>query len=165
MMLFLSTSVWLGTNIGFSACVMGLAMQDDAYLETIEFKAENAIEARLNIEFFNLSQKITVTDAEALTFVQNLAPNRKFDFIFIDANKKDNAEYILNLTDHVEPGGIICIDNLLWKGRTTARSLVDDGGMESTLQIRKFNRELIQNKKWYSQILPIGDGIALCIKF
>lgn len=151
----------LGTNIGFSSTLMALVSKH-IIIDTVEFKRENVLLAEKNHKEFNVDNQINVHLSDAVEFVQNLT--YKYDFIFIDANKKDNEDYINFVLPHVEQGGLICVDNLLWKGRTTAKSLVTEGSLESTTEIRKFNKWLVNHKELITQILPIGDGISLSIK-
>jgi predicted O-methyltransferase YrrM len=151
----------LGTNIGYSSAWMALA-SPNSFIDTIEFKQENVLEAKKNLKKFSVHKQIKVHHSPALDFLQRM--EKKYDFVFIDVNKKENDKYLEILENKLPIGAIIIIDNLLWKGRTTAKSLIKPDHMESTYQIRKFNRNLVENKNFVSQILPIGDGISLSFK-
>jgi len=154
----------LGTNVGFSSSLMALAGGKHIHIDTVEFKEENVHIARQNHSKFNISEQIDVHFSEALAFLSALTDAKTYDFVFIDANKKDNQEYVELILPHLNTGAVICIDNLLWKGRTTAKSLVTEGSLESTLEIRKFNRWIVEHPALFTQLLPIGDGISLSTK-
>ncbi len=147
----------LGANIGFSACCMSEALNQDVAIDTIEFNPENVLVARKNVP-----KNVHVIESEAIAFLEQCRTS--YDFIFIDANKKDNQRYIELCESILAENGIICIDNILWKGRTAARSLIDENSIESTTEIRAFNRWMMAHPSFNSQILPIGDGIVLAVK-
>ena len=133
-------------------------------VDTIEFKKENVDFANKQFKKYKLSDQITVHHSEAIDFLKHLENGNSYDFVFIDANKKDNQMYIELLSNHIKTDSLICIDNILWKGRTAARSLIEDSAMESTLAIRKFCKWMKLNRNFYSQVLAIGDGILLATK-
>lgn len=151
----------LGANIGYSSTIMGLACKH-VIIDTVEFKEENVELARKNHIQYELDDRINVHYSDALEFLKNCT--NIYDFIFIDANKKENKEYIERILPLTEKGGLICVDNLLWKGRTTAKSLVTEGSLESTVEIRKFNKWIVNHSEMLTQLLPIGDGISLSLK-
>ena len=149
----------LGTNIGFSALCMSSALNHNVKIDTIEFNEKNVKRSREN-----LPSNVTVHHQAALDYLRALKKTDLYDFVFIDANKKENQSYIELLEKHLEKNALICIDNILWKGRTTARALVDEQSMDSTEAIRKFNIWMTSNPSFSSQILAIGDGILLAYK-
>lgn len=152
-----SSILELGANIGFSSCCMSQALDNNVQIDTIEFNPANVAVARENVP-----ANVAVIESEAIAFLEGC--EKQYDFIFIDANKKDNQRYIELCESRLTANGVICIDNILWKGRTAARSLVDENSMESTQEIRAFNRWMMEHPSFDSQILPIGDGIILAVK-
>jgi predicted O-methyltransferase YrrM len=153
----------IGTNIGFSAAWISTAYKE-CKIDSIEFKHENVEFAREQFKKYKLDEKITVHQSEAIEFLKTLDDKTKYDFVFIDANKKDNQQYIELLSDHLNKNALVCIDNILWKGRTAAKSLIESSSMDSTLAIRKFCNWMKLNPDYYSQVLAIGDGVILATK-
>lgn len=81
-----------------------------------------------------------------------------FDYAFVDADKRGYRDYYEVLLQLVRPGGLIAIDNVLWYGKVADRS-VDD---KATLAIRELNDFLLTDDRIDFNIVPIGDGIAMC---
>ncbi len=152
-----ATILELGANIGFSSACMSTALNNNVEIDTIEFNPSNVIIARKNVP-----KNVKVIESEAIAYLESC--KKSYDFIFIDANKKDNQRYIELSEKLLSKNAVICIDNILWKGRTAARSLIDENSIESTAEIRAFNRWMTDHKSFDSQILPIGDGILLAVK-
>ncbi|XP_059649852.1 uncharacterized protein LOC132295572 isoform X4 [Cornus florida] len=83
-----------------------------------------------------------------------------YDFAFVDAEKRMYQEYFELLLQLVRVGGVIVIDNVLWHGKV-ADPLVKDS---KTINIRNFNRSLMEDKRVSISMVPIGDGMTICRK-
>ena len=88
---------------------------------------------------------------------------KKYDFIFLDADKEDYKRLFDYAIVLLKKGGVIVVDNLLWQGYAAA-SRVPAKYKESTKHIKQFNKIFINQPNLKSTILPIGDGIGLGIK-
>ncbi|RJP66544.1 MAG: O-methyltransferase [Ignavibacteriales bacterium] len=167
---FLEQLIWIsnpkrvleiGTAIGYSSIRIAKNLGKKGVLYTIEKSADNILIAKDNINNSGLEDKIVLIEGEALTEMPKM--KKKFDFIFLDADKQD----YLRLFDYsillLKKGGIIFIDNLLWNGYA-ASSEVPENYKRSTELIREFNEKFMSQKNIKSTILPIGDGIGLGIK-
>ena len=60
----------------------------------------------------------------------------------------------------VVSGGLIIIDNVLWHGEVSDKSKND----KFTNIIREFNDHLKKDNRVTKNIIPIGDGLTICIK-
>jgi predicted O-methyltransferase YrrM len=90
-----------------------------------------------------------------------LAKNNKFfDLIFIDADKDNYINYFDLSLDLVKRGGIIIIDNVFWHGDVYDKTNND----KKTNIIRKFNLYVKNDKRVEKFILPLGDGLTICMK-
>ncbi len=85
---------------------------------------------------------------------------QKFDLIFIDADKENYINYYDISIDMVGSGGMILIDNVLWHGEVSDRSKND----KYTNIIREFNNHIRKDIRIIKNIIPIGDGLTICIK-
>ncbi|XP_059305424.1 uncharacterized protein LOC132057002 isoform X2 [Lycium ferocissimum] len=84
----------------------------------------------------------------------------RYDFAFVDAEKRMYQEYFELLLQLVRVGGLIVVDNVLWHGRVSD-PLVSDS---KTLSIRKFNETLMEDNRVDISMVPIGDGMTICRK-
>ena len=88
---------------------------------------------------------------------------KKYDFIFLDADKEDYKRLFDYSMILLRKGGIIVVDNLLWQGYAASKRVPTKYG-KSTKHIREFNSLFILQQNLDSMIIPIGDGIGLGIK-
>lgn len=125
----------IGTLGGYSAIWMAKALPEDGRLVTLEYESSHAKIARENIKTAGLENKIEVIEGAALDSLPALK-NREslsFDFIFIDADKKNNANYLKWALELSVPGAVIIIDNVVRKGR-----VLDDNAQDpSTKGVRE----------------------------
>lgn len=146
----------LGTFTGYAALSMAEAVPDDGYVLTCD---RNAAVLEVAQQFFARSEhghKIRIAQEFIHDLlIQLLAQQEQFDFIFIDADKKPNGEYLTYALQLLSPKGMIVVDNTLWGGEvlcpTDARSKI----------IAQFNDDLIKHTELEVLMLPIRDGITL----
>ena len=88
------------------------------------------------------------------------ASNQLFDLIFIDADKENYLNYYDTSIDLIKKNGLIIIDNVLWHGEVADNTKND----KFTKIIREFNKHIKQDNRIIKNIIPIGDGLTICIK-
>lgn len=153
----------IGTNFGYSTLCMALAIDETVQIETIEYLEENVIEAQKNFDALGI-KNIKIIHSDALSYIQTVDESKVFDFVFIDANKSENQDYVEGLDKNLKKGSVLIVDNVLWKGQVTGQTEISKRHKNSTKAIRQFNEWMLGNKHFHSQILPIGDGALLAIK-
>src|SRR5690606_39461460 len=82
-----------------------------------------------------------------------------FDLVFIDADKKNNINYYNLVIDKVPSGGLILIDNVLWKGKV----LQEDYDKQTEL-ILELNKQIAADSRIEKVIIPLRDGLFLIRK-
>ena len=86
--------------------------------------------------------------------------SQRFDLIFIDADKENYLKYYEASMDLISKNGLIVIDNVLWHGE-----VIDDTKNDKfTNIIREFNTHIKKDSRVAKNIIPIGDGLTICIK-
>ena len=151
----------IGTAIAYSTIRIARCLSKSSVIYSIEKSNDNIKLALKYIEKSGESKKIKLIQGDALNILPQL--NKKFDFIFLDADKEDYKRLFDYSMLHLKKGGIIVVDNLLWHGYT-ASSSVPDKYKTSTRHIRDFNKIFILQQNLDSMILPIGDGLGFGIK-
>ena len=149
----------IGTFTGYSALYMAKALDDNALLYTLENNEE--LEDFLNNTFAENvhGSKIKLIIGNALEVIPTI--NEKFDFVFIDADKEQYADYYNAVFDKVKVNGFILADNVLWGGKAADNNVKPN---KETLGIRRFN-DLVYNDKRVEQVmLSIRDGLLLIRK-
>lgn len=152
----------LGTLGGYSAIWLARALPADGRLVTIEFEPKHADVARRNLERAGVAPQVDLRVGPALDVLpqiesEKLAP---FDFVFIDADKTNYANYYEACLPMLRPGGILAVDNTLWSGWVADRGHHDD----DTVALRKFNDKLHTDDRVEIALLPLGDGVTLALK-
>lgn len=151
----------IGTAISYSTIRIARCLSKNSVIHTIEKSTDNIKIALKNIEKSGLSKKIKLLQGDALSIMPQM--NKKYDFIFLDADKEDYKKLFDLSMLLLRKGGIIIIDNLLWHGYTASTS-VPQKYKNSTKHIRDFNKIFILQKNLDSMIIPIGDGLGFGIK-
>ncbi len=150
----------IGSFTGFSALSMSLALPDDGKLVSIDKNIEFSKKAKSFYEKAN-DQKIKQIIKPALQSLKELIISKeKFDLIFIDADKENYIAYYENSLSLIETGGLIIIDNVLWHGEVVDINKND----KFTNIIRDFNQYVKNDNRIAKTIIPIGDGLTICIK-
>ena len=80
----------------------------------------------------------------------------------IDADKATTPKYIEAIYPLLRSGGVIAIDNVYLKGKVAEKKQMSDS---TSVQIMKtLNRQLWQDKRFKTVMLPLGDGFTLLLK-
>ena len=148
----------IGTFTGYATICLAEGLTEDGIIHTIEVNRE--LEEMLNSHFksTNVEKKIKLHFGEATAIIPGLA-DEIFDIVFIDADKKNNYLYFERVFDVVRSGGLIIIDNVLWKGKVYGE--VNDA---DTNLIRKLNDQVAADTRVEKLILPIRDGLLIIRK-
>ncbi|MDX2195533.1 MAG: O-methyltransferase [Cytophagales bacterium] len=148
----------IGTFTGYSAVCMANTMPDNATLITID--NDKGLEHRVR-KYFAMHYKndnIKYLIGNALDVIPNLSPH--FDMVFIDADKKNYANYYDLVMPKVNKGGIIIADNVLWSGKVADNEAKD----KTTQSIMNFNTHVHNDPRVYTTMLPLRDGLLIAIK-
>ena len=151
----------IGTAIAYSTIRVARILKKKSVIHTIEKSEDNVAIAKENIEKAGLEDKIDLKIGNALTIMPQL--QKKYDLIFLDADKEDYKRLFDYSMILLKSGGVIFVDNLLWHGFAAAQKIPKENRI-STRHIRDFNRVFMNMPNLISTILPIGDGIGLGIK-
>lgn len=151
----------LGTAIGYSTIRIARNLKGKSVIHSIEKSVDNILVARDFISKSGLTNKIKILEGDAINVMPQL--KKKYDIIFLDADKEDYKrlfDYSLVL---LRKGGILLVDNLLWHG-FVASTRVPSQYKESTRHIREFNMLFMNQPNLKSTIIPVGDGLGLGVK-
>jgi caffeoyl-CoA O-methyltransferase len=148
----------IGTFTGYSAICLAEGLIEGGVLHTIEVNRE--LEEMLNSHFklTNVEKKVQQHFGPAEAVLADLELNN-IDLVFIDADKRNNLTYFELVFDKVRPGGLIIIDNVLWKGK-----VYGDEKDADTESFRKLNEHIAVNTQVEKLILPVRDGLMIIRK-
>ena len=108
----------IGALGGYSAIWIARALPPEGRLVTLEADENHAKIARENIARAGLREKVDIRVGPALDNLpkieaEGLGP---FDFVFIDADKSNNANYLAWALRLSRPGTVIVVDNVVREG-------------------------------------------------
>tara|TARA_B100000941_G_scaffold77300_1_gene52749 strand:+ start:754 stop:1410 length:657 start_codon:yes stop_codon:yes gene_type:complete len=151
----------IGTFTGFSALSMGLVIPKEGNIICLDINKKTSEVAKNFFKKANLEKKIQVIVSPAIESLKILIENKKkFDMVFIDANKENYKNYYNLSLELINQNGYIIIDNVLWKGEVADPNIND----ELTSNIREFNSFIRKDDRIEKTILPLGDGVTICRK-
>lgn len=150
----------IGTAIGYSSILM--AQNSNCKITTIEMDPSMVDMAINNINKANLSSNIQVIEGDAILVLPLLT--KKYDLIFIDANKSRYKEYFDMGKEMLNNSGVIISDNVLYKGMTANDDSVQKKNRTIVNNMRKYLEYITTINGYMTSIIPIGDGVALTYK-
>ncbi|MCU1520895.1 MAG: O-methyltransferase [Arthrobacter sp.] len=108
----------IGTLAGFSTLWMAQGLPAGGKLVTCEYLSKHAEVARANLDEAGLGSKVEVRVGAALDTLQALQDEgaEPFDFVFIDADKENDAHYLDWAIRLGRPGTTVVMDNVVWEG-------------------------------------------------
>lgn len=146
----------IGTYTGYAALCLAEGMQNEGTLDTIDINEELA---EIQEKYFNLSpykHQITAHLGDALEIIPKL--KKKFDLVFIDADKENYVNYFHLIVPLMNKGGIILSDNVLWSGKVLEELNPKD---TSTKVLLEYNKLLKTDSRVETVLLPIRDGLTV----
>jgi len=145
----------IGTSNGYSGIWILKALKETkGKLTTIEFWEKRQSVARNNFKICAPDVEVEPRIGSAKIVLEdilddiNKGKREKFDFVFIDANKKEYIEYFELVDKMLEDKGIILADNIL----------------SHYEKVQDYTAALFNNKNYQSQILELGTGMMLSRK-
>ena len=154
----ISSILEIGTAVGYSAICFTEILKEDGFIDTIERDETRVSEAKENIKLAEVEDKINIISGDAVEILPGI--NKKYDMVFIDAAKGKYPFFLKEALRMLKDDGIILADNILYKGyvmsdynkhkqRTAVRNL------------REYIKEVTENENLETEILEIGDGLAV----
>ena len=148
----------IGTAVGYSAICFTEFLAENGVIDTIEREADRVEEAKKNIKLAEVEDKINIYEGDAVEILPTL--NNQYDVVFIDAAKGKYPFFLKEALRMINKEGIIFADNILYKGyvmsdynkhkqRTAVRNL------------REYIKEVSENPNLETEILEVGDGLAV----
>lgn len=148
----------IGCFTGYSALWMAGALPDGGRITTCEIDERHASIARDAFASHPDGERIDLRVGPALETIDSLPG--PFDLVFIDADKSSYDAYVEAVLPKLSPGGLVVIDNVLWRG-TVLEGSSDDA---DTAALIALNDKLARDPRVAVVMLPLRDGITLVRK-
>lgn len=148
----------IGTAIGYSAIRMLSGCAKNTTIDTIELSRDNIPLAKNNFIKYGVQERIRLLEGNATDILPGLGT---YDLVFLDADKKYYISLFQPVLNRLKQGGVLIVDNLLWKGEVASPS---EKKKVSSDILREFNKLFLSEETLKSTIIPVGDGIGLAVK-
>ena len=150
----------IGSAIGYSA-IRFASIDDDIKVTTIERDNDRYQKAVENINNFNLNDRITIYNGDALE--TNITG--KYDLIFIDAAKSQYIKFFEKYKGNLNQNGVIVSDNLSFHGFVEHPELTHNRNTKQLVgKIRRYVDFLKENKEFNTIFYELGDGVSISKK-
>ncbi len=148
----------VGAFTGYATICLAEGLAEGGKVHTIEGNPELEDTLRNNFQLAGVQAQIELHMGDAREILFGLTEN-VYDLSFIDADKKNNLTYFELIIDKLRPGGLIIIDNVLWKGKVYGEAKDAD-----TQLFRELNDRIAVNTQVEKLILPVRDGVLFIRK-
>nr|WP_298004466.1 O-methyltransferase [uncultured Flavobacterium sp.] len=146
----------LGTYTGYATLCLAEGMHENGTVDTIDINEELE---EIQSKYFEQSGKrnqIIQHIGNALEIIPLL--DKKFDLVFIDADKENYINYWNLIVPMMNKGGIILSDNVLWSGKVLEKLKPND---KSTPILLEYNKITKEDPRVETVLLPIRDGLTV----
>lgn len=153
-------AVEIGTFTGYSALAVASALPEGGQLICCDASEEWTAIALRYWKEAGLDGKIRLRLGDAIETLDKLLMENgagSFDFAFIDADKKSYDGYYERCLQLVRPGGLILLDNMLWKGKVADPDTMDN----QAVILRSLNEKIRHDDRVQACLLTIGDGVMI----
>lgn len=151
--------VEVGTLAGYSAIAMARALPPDGRVRTIEIDSERADFTESWIARSDVPGRVQVLRGSGAEVLPTLA-DASVDAAFLDADKGGYVDYLEQCRRIVRSGGLIMADNAFAFGRLFEAQPTD----RDVTAVRAFNDHVAQQAWLQGIIVPVGDGLWVCVK-
>lgn len=156
----------VGTAVGFSAILMAEYGPADCRITTIEKYEKRFPVAERNFAESGFAERIEFIKGDAEDVLQDLAARGEhYDMIFMDAAKGQYLNFYGSVSRMMEPGSLLVSDNVLQDGDIVeSRFAVTRRNRTIHSRMREYLYTLTHTDGLVTDILPVGDGVALSVR-
>ena len=149
----------IGTYTGYAALCLAEGLVENGTLDTIDIEEELVDFQRKYFDATPWKDQIFQHLGDAVDIIPTL--NKKFDLVFIDADKESYSTYFDLVINRVNKGGFIIADNVLWSGKVLS---VPDKNDAETKALIEFNNKVMNDIRVENVLMPVRDGIMVMQK-
>jgi predicted O-methyltransferase YrrM len=156
----------IGTLAGYSTIWLARAVPPGGRVVTLEANPMHADMARANLTRAGVSDRVDIRLGQALETLPQLAVEKHdpFDFVFIDADRTNLAEYFDWAITLAHAGSVIIVDNVVRKG-----GVIDASSEDANIKgVRRFAERLSSDSRVTATIVQTVsakgyDGFAMAL--
>jgi caffeoyl-CoA O-methyltransferase len=148
----------IGTAIGYGVLCLARGAPEARVL-TVDNDPYHLSQAREYLARAGVLRRVEFLEGAALEVLPTL--QGPFDLVYVDAAKEDYRPCLDLILPELRAGGLVVVDNLLWKGWVAEPPSEPD---EDAGHIRAFNPYFMSHPQLRAVVLPLADGVGLGAK-
>ncbi len=149
----------MGSAIGYSTLWLARAVGPNGTVFYTDSDPANAQRAEASFRRAGVQDRVRILTGDALEMLKST--QGEFDLIFNDVSKAQYPEVFRLAVPRLRSGGLFVTDNVLWSGRVARKP---GRGDADTRAIQAFNRLIYKSTQLFTTIVPLRDGLAVCVK-
>ncbi|WP_333599408.1 O-methyltransferase [Flavobacterium sp.] len=146
----------IGTYTGYATLCLAEGLAQNGTIDTLDIEEELVDFQRKYFDRSPWGNQINQHLGDALEIIPTL--NKKYDLVFIDADKENYINYFHLIVPMMNKGGIILSDNVLWSGKVVEELKAGDLATKILLE---YNQLLKEDARVETVLLPIRDGLTV----
>lgn len=150
-------AVEVGTFTGYSALCIARGLGASGHLLCCDVSEKWTSIGRRYWAEAGVADRIELRIGPASDTLASLPEVPLWDMAFIDADKPGYPDYWEKVVRRMRVGGLILVDNVLWRGRVADPLDTSEG----TAAMRSFNDLVAADGRVDAMILAIGDGLTV----
>ncbi len=151
-----TTILEVGTYTGYATLCLAEGLAENGTIDTLDNEEELFDFQRKYFDKTIWANQITQHLGDALNVIPTLT--KKYDLVFIDADKENYINYFHLIVPMMNKGGIILSDNVLWSGKVLEE--VKQGDITTQILL-EYNQLLKEDPRVETVLLPIRDGLTV----
>jgi predicted O-methyltransferase YrrM len=151
-----TTILEVGTYTGYATLCLAEGLAENGTIDTLDNEEELFDFQRKYFDKTIWTNQITQHLGDALNVIPTLT--KKYDLVFIDADKENYINYFHLIVPMMNKGGIILSDNVLWSGKVLEE--VKQGDITTQILL-EYNQLLKEDPRVETVLLPIRDGLTV----
>lgn len=152
----------VGTAVGFSALLMEAYNPTDCKITTIENYEPRIPIALKNFEDAGKADVIKLLPGNAQDILPTIEDS--YDFIFMDAAKGQYPIFLPEIKRLMHSGSVLVTDNILQDGDLIeSHYAIERRDRTIHKRMREYLYTLTHDEDMTCSIIPVGDGLAMCV--
>lgn len=151
-----TTILEIGTYTGYATLCLAEGLANNGTIDTIDNEEELFDFQRKYFDKTVWAKQIIQHLGDGLDIIPTL--HKKYDLVFIDADKENYINYFHLIVPMMNKGGIILSDNVLWSGKVLEALNPKD---ITTKILLEYNQLLKEDPRVETVLLPIRDGLTV----
>ncbi|KAL9983173.1 hypothetical protein ACROYT_G005308 [Oculina patagonica] len=157
----------VGVYTGYNTLSMAMSLPADGKVVACDItdKFMKEVQSQQYFKEAGVESKVDLRLQSAVTTLDELLAAGEagsFDLVFIDADKTGYEKYYEKSLQLLHSGGLIVIDNVLWKGRVCNPEKI--ASEEDTRALHNLNVKVHGDSRVVMCMVPFADGVTIAMK-